>query len=150
MAGATPLECWLFWFLNSQKYELADLLKMFPDKAMQAASQSLARIAEITEDKAMYDAREKARRDYEWQLSAARDEAREEGLERGIEKGLEKGREIGEKIGEARGKVEMIQLLQRLLLLPVTPEAELRSKSFVELQSLTSELQEQLRNRNSK
>ena len=44
-------------------------------------------IASKTEDKQMYDQREKALRDYEWALSGALGEGREEGKIEGYEVG---------------------------------------------------------------
>jgi predicted transposase/invertase (TIGR01784 family) len=68
---ASTLDCWLYWFLHAHEYEPAALLDLLPQPAIRQATETLARIAEITEDKAMYDAREKAIRDRQWQLNAA-------------------------------------------------------------------------------
>jgi hypothetical protein len=60
-------------------------------------------IAEITEDKAMYDAREKAIRDRKWEIAAAERKGRREGE---IE---------GEIKGEIKGETETVRILQGLL-----------------------------------
>jgi flagellar biosynthesis/type III secretory pathway protein FliH len=98
----------------------------------QKATDSIDRIAKKTEDKAMYDTREKAIRDQQWILNAARRE------------GLEAGREEGREEGELFGKIRM---LQNLLSLPQSTDKELQPKSRTELETLASELQTQLRKR---
>ncbi|MDZ4849911.1 MAG: hypothetical protein SGI77_11545 [Pirellulaceae bacterium] len=62
----------------------ADLLRrLLPEIAFQQAIQSIETIALKTEDKQMYDTREKAARDYQWLINGARNEGREEGIEKG-------------------------------------------------------------------
>jgi flagellar biosynthesis/type III secretory pathway protein FliH len=80
----------------------------------------------------MYDTREKAIRDQQWIMNAARREAREEGLQ--------EGREEGEVFGK-------IRILQNLLSLPQSTDEELKTKSRTELETLATELQAQLRKR---
>jgi len=94
----------------------------------QKATDSLDRIAKKTEDKAMYDTREKAIRDQQWILNATRREGRQEGREE----------------GELFGKIRM---LQNLLSLPQSTDQELQPKSRTELETLATELQTQLRKR---
>ncbi|MFN7289556.1 MAG: hypothetical protein ACK5YR_18010 [Pirellula sp.] len=45
-------------------------MSLFPEVEFQQATQTLVTIKEITEDKQMYDATEKARRDRQWALNA--------------------------------------------------------------------------------
>jgi hypothetical protein len=71
----------------------------------------------------MYDAREKAIRDREWEIDAALRE------------------------GEIKGEIKMIRTLQGLLGLPAAEEAALRPMNLEQLQAITSDLQEKLRNR---
>lgn len=80
LATATTLDSWLFWLLHAHEYEFEELLKLFPQDAIHEATDTIRRISEITEDKIMYDSREKAIRDRNWLLSAAelRGEARGE------------------------------------------------------------------------
>jgi flagellar biosynthesis/type III secretory pathway protein FliH len=101
---------------------------LFPQPEFQKATDSIDRIAKKTEDKAMYDTREKAIRDQQWILNAARREGREEGREE----------------GELFGKIRM---LQNLLSLPQSTDQELQPKSRTELETLATELQTQLRKR---
>ena len=76
----------------------------------------------------MYDTREKAIRDQQWILNAARREGREEGREE----------------GELFGKIRM---LQNLLSLPQSTDKELQPRTRTELETLATELQAQLRKR---
>ena len=70
LSSAGMLDCWLFWFLHAHEYEPEALLALFPQQAIRQATQTITRIAQITEDKAMYDAREKAIRDQQWMLNS--------------------------------------------------------------------------------
>jgi hypothetical protein len=97
---------------------------LFPQPEFQRATDSIDRIAKKTEDKAMYDTREKAIRDQQWILNAARREGLEE--------------------GELFGK---IRILQNLLSLPQSTDQELQPRSRTELEKLATELQSQLRKR---
>jgi len=124
---ASMLDCWLYWFLHAHEYEAEELLKLFPQPAIRQATEAIARIAQITEDKTMYDARERARRDQETALDSAYRQ--------------------GELKGRIKDRIEMIQGLQGILRVAVSSEEELRAMTFEELQSLTSQLQEDIRNR---
>jgi predicted transposase/invertase (TIGR01784 family) len=121
------LDCWLYWLLHAHEYELAALLELLPQPAIRQATETLARISQITEDKAMYDARERAIQDREWEIDAAERKGRRE--------------------GEIKGEIKTIQILQGLLGLPVGEAEELRTLAMEQLQALTSTLQEKLRNR---
>lgn len=127
-ADLTPddmLGCWLYWLLHAQDYEAAALLELFPQPAIRQATETLARISQITEDKAMYDAREKAIRDRKWELNAAY------------------------RAGEREGKIELIRTLQGILSVPVSEEQDLRGMTLEQLEALTSSLQEKIRRRPS-
>jgi hypothetical protein len=106
-----------------------------PQPAIRQATETLARIAEITEDKAMYDARERAIRDRKSEISAA------------IREGEIKGKIEGEIEGEIKGEIKTIQMLQGILRLPVSEALELRTLTLEQLQALTIDLQEKLRSR---
>ena len=100
----------------------------------------------------MYDTREKAIRDQQWIMNAARREAREEGLQEGREVGLQEGREEGREVGREEGREQgevfgKIRILQNLLSLPQSTDEELKTKSRTELETLATELQAQLRKR---
>jgi predicted transposase/invertase (TIGR01784 family) len=124
---ASPLECWVYWLLHAQEYEPEELLKLFPQPAIQQATRVIATIAQQSEDKAMYDAREKAIRDREWLLNASRREGKLE--------------------GRIEGEIKSIRMLQGILQLPLSEERELRGMKLEQLESMTGSLQEKLRNR---
>ncbi len=130
LATASLLDCWLYWLLRAHEYEPGELLKLFPQAAIQ---QTIRQIAEITEDKAMYDAREKAIRDQQWALNASRRD--------GVIEGKIKGK--------IEGKKKLIHVLQEILQIPLSTESEFEGKSLEELQRLTADLQEHIRQRHS-
>ena len=76
---SSKLEQWAFLLLRAQDYEAESLKRLLPGIEFESAINSIATISAKTEDKQMYDQREKAQRDYEWALSGAREEGREEG-----------------------------------------------------------------------
>ena len=121
LATADMLDCWLYWLLHAHEYEPAALLKLLPQQAIRQATETLARIAQISEDKAMYDAREKAIRDRQWELNAAF----REGEREGEIKGKIEGKIEGEIKGKIEGKIELIRTLQGILQTPVSEEQEL-------------------------
>jgi predicted transposase/invertase (TIGR01784 family) len=125
---ASLLDRWLYWLLHAHQYDAQTLARLFPQPEFQKATDSIDRIAKKTEDKTMYDTREKAIRDQQWILNAARREGREE------------GREEGELFGR-------IRLLQKLLGLSQSTDEELITKSSADLDAMATELQAQLRMR---
>ncbi len=131
LAADDMLDCWLYWLLHAHEYEPAALLELLPQHAIRRATETLARISQISEDKAMYDAREKAIRDRKWELDAS----------------FREGELKGELKGKIEGKIELIRTLQGILHTSVSEEQELRTMTLEQLESLTSRLQEQLRNR---
>jgi predicted transposase/invertase (TIGR01784 family) len=132
LGTASLLDRWLFWLLHAHQYDAETLSRLFPQPEFQRVTETIVRIAKKTEDKAMYDTREKALRDQQWILNAACEQAREEGWE--------KGREEGELIGKVR-------VLQSLLELPLSSDEELASKSREDLERLAVELRSQLSRR---
>jgi predicted transposase/invertase (TIGR01784 family) len=126
---ASLLECWVFWFLHAHEYEAEELLKLFPQAAIRQAAKALIQIAQKTENKAMYDSREKAIRDRQWATSAARQEGKIE--------------------GKIEGEIKLVRTLQGILNVPPSEEADLRAMTLEQLESLTSGLQEKARNRTS-
>jgi flagellar biosynthesis/type III secretory pathway protein FliH len=141
---ASLLDLWLYWLLHAHQYDAKKLGSLFPQPEFQRATDSIDRIAKKTEDKAMYDTREKAIRDQQWILNAARREGREEGREEGEIKGRVEGEIKGREEGELFGKIRM---LQNLLSLPQSTDQELHPRSRTELETLATELQAQLRKR---
>ncbi len=80
IAHASKLQQWAFLLLFAQDYDAETLRKLFPGIEFETAISTMEIISAKTEDKQMYDQREKAQRDYEWAISGAREEGREEGI----------------------------------------------------------------------
>lgn len=128
IAGASKLQQWAFLLLFAQNYDAATLRRLLPGIEFETAISTIEIISSKTENKQMYDQREKAQRDYEWAISGAREEGREEGRE----------------AGKLAGK---IQILQELLGEPSTADDELNSKDFTAITTQLASLQQRLRDR---
>ena len=76
---ANPVDRWLYWLLNAQRYEADQLRNLFPEPGLRAATESLVQIHEKTEDKLMYDAREKAIRNHKWAIHSSIEAGKIEG-----------------------------------------------------------------------
>jgi len=129
---ASALEQWCYWIKNADMHTEEELRDLLPGLAFLRATTELKNIQEITEEKEMYDAREKAILDYESGLVDARQQGRLEGRQ--------EGRQEGEVIGR-------IRLLQELLDLPLSNQEELSSRSLDDLISTMDDLQAKLRSR---
>ena len=145
---ASVLDCWLFWLLHAHEYETEELLKLFPDAAFQQATRAITQISLKTEDKAMYDAREKALRDYQSAISAALMEGVEKGRAEGELFGRAEGEALGRAEGEKRGAlIGRIEVFQEILgLAPIGSEA-FRDLSTSDLEELAMNLQKSVRDR---
>ncbi|WP_417748473.1 Rpn family recombination-promoting nuclease/putative transposase [Rosistilla oblonga] len=128
IAEASPLEQWAFFLLNAHRYDADRLRELLPAVEFQTAIIVVERIAEKTEDRVMYDQRERAIRDYEWSIASARDEGREQGMEKGSIAG-------------------QIQLTQDLLDEPPQSLSDLQQLSIDELNQLLAELRTRLHDR---
>jgi hypothetical protein len=144
ITSAGKLHQWVFLLRNAQDYDEARLRELLPGIDFDQAIGTIATISAKSEDRQMYDQREKALRDYEWGLSSAREEGHEKGLQEGLEQGLEQGLERGLAKGRQEGK---IQMLQELLGDPILGDAELLGRTPEELENLLSILQQRLRDR---
>lgn len=136
--GASKLEQWAFLLLRAQDFEADELERLLPGLDFKTAIDTLEVISAKTEDKLMYDQREKAQRDYEWAIAGARQEGREEGREEGERRGLEKGEMIGK-----------LRILQELLGDPPTTTDQLAKLSPDALTAQLADLQQRLRDRPS-
>ena len=136
---ASPLDRWIFWLMHAHEYDRETLLNLLPDQAFQMATRTLTRISEITEDKQMYDSREKAIRDRQWALNASRNE--------GITEGEIKGEIKGKIEGKIKGEIKLIRALEEILQLPASTENDLVEKSLEELQAIATTLQSKIRSR---
>jgi len=128
IAGASKLQQWAFLLLFAQNYDAATLRRLLPGIEFETAISTIEIISAKTENKEMYDQREKAQRDYEWAISGAREEGREEGQEVGI-------------------AVGRIQTLQELLGDTTTTSTELAGLPLDALTIMLAELQQRLRDR---
>jgi predicted transposase/invertase (TIGR01784 family) len=128
ISTATAIEQWAFFFLFADQYEPERLRELLPGSDFQQAVNVIEAIALKTEDRMMYDQREKAQRDYLWALDGARNEGRQEGCELGL----------------LAGKV---QVLQQLLNQDPNPTESLLDRSTEELAAMLNDLQQQLRSR---
>ena len=144
IAEASKLQQWVFLLHFAQDYDGETLRRLLPGIEFEAAISTIEIISAKTEDKQMYDQREKAQRDYEWAISGAREEGREEGREVGREEGREKGREEGLERGLVAGR---IQTLQELLGDAPTTAADLAVLHLDALTTQLAELQQRLRDR---
>ncbi len=127
LATASMRDRWLYWFLHAHEYKPEALLKLFPEAAMQLATETITKIAEITEDKTMCDAREKAMRDQQWALN----QAHREGLFE----------------GKIEGEIKLIRTLEGVLGLALSKVEDLQKLDLESLQKLTSTIQDRVRNR---
>jgi predicted transposase/invertase (TIGR01784 family) len=153
---ASELEQWCYWLKNADLHTEDELRELLPGLAFLRATSELQEIHDITEERQMYDSREKASMDYESNLIDAKEKGEAIGIEKGeaigIEKGeaigIEKGEAIGIEKGEAIGLAKGIQLLQELLETPVVGLEKLSKMSVNELAMTLKSLQAKLRDRN--
>jgi predicted transposase/invertase (TIGR01784 family) len=149
---ASVLEQWAYWIKNSSEHTVEELRELLPGLEFLQATGELNAIREITEEKQMYDAREKASLDIQSNLIDARQEGQAIGLEKGQAIGLEKGQAIGLEKGQAIGlekgqAIGRIRLLQELLGVPVASDKSLPATPLEQLTSIMEELQAKLRQR---
>jgi len=124
IAGASKLHQWVFLLHFAQDYDAKTLRRLLPGIEFETAISTIEIISAKTEDKQMYDQREKAQRDYEWAISGAREEGREGGI-----------------------FVGRIQTLQELLGDAPTTAADLAGLHLDTLTTQLAELQQRLRDR---
>jgi predicted transposase/invertase (TIGR01784 family) len=128
--GASILEQWAYWIKNSSEHTVDELQELLTGLEFLRATIELDAIREITEEKQMYDAREKVNLDIQSNLI----DARQEGIE----------------IGEQRGKLKAsVQIYEELLGEQVTSDIDLSNQSIEALASMVTQLQKRLRDRNS-
>ncbi|WP_197455181.1 Rpn family recombination-promoting nuclease/putative transposase [Stieleria varia] len=126
ISRASKLNQWVFLLLHAQDYDGEALRRLLPGIEFEPAISTIETISAKTEDKQMYDQREKAQRDYEWAISGAREEGREEGKLAG-----------------------QIQLLEQLLGEAPTGDGDLLPQGIDALTKRMSDLQKRLRDRDS-
>ena len=143
LSGATMLECWLYWLIHASDYETEDLLGLLPQSEFQLATKTITDIRKITEDKVMYDAREKAIRDKQWIISASIAEGKAEGKALG----KAEGKALGKAEEKVESKIELIQTLQAIAKVEISTRETLKSLALEKLSEMAKELQERLLSR---
>lgn len=128
ISNASEIEQWAFFLLYADQYDAERLRELLPSVEFQQAISVIETIAAKTEDRLMYDQRQKALRDQQWIVNSAR----EEGHEKGVEQGLRMGH---------------IQVLEGLLGVEPSASASLLKCSLEELDLRIEELQTELRSR---
>ena len=146
LGKATNFEQWCYWMKNADKHTAEELRSLLPDEALWRATEELSEIKQITEEKEMYDSREKAIRDQQSHLieslSKGRKQGLRKGLKRGLEKGLKQGRQEGRQEGARMGiEIGFIQSLQEILGIEVQAQQELIQMSLPELIALKESLE---------
>ena len=141
LAAASDLERWLFWLLHAEKYDTETLRSLFPEPPFVQATATIDRIARVTEDKNMYDAREKRLRDQRWLINASVRQGLEDGRNEGRNEGRKEGHKEGFNLGSLLG---VIKSFQRLLGLAQSSDEELLTKDPAELSAMASELESQI------
>lgn len=117
---ATPLDRWLFFLRHAEDLDLDALPGPLNVPEVRWALGDLVMISQNEQDRELYESRLKMRRDISTALSEA------------------------EVVGEVRIQVRRIQSLQRLLRQPISPPEQLQSLSFMELENLAIQLEDQL------
>ena len=144
ITDATAVEQWAFFLRYADRYEPEQLRNLLPAPEFQEAIASAEAIRQKTEDRIMYDQREKAQRDYLWVIESARLDGLEKGRKEGRKEGMEKGEQVGLEKGALVGK---IQLLRELLGDELGTTTELSECPIEQLSAIFNELQARLRSR---
>lgn len=119
ISEASEIEQWAFFLLNAENYEPDRLRELLPSVQFQQAISVIETIAAKTEDRLMYDQRQKALRDYEWSIASARKEAQKEGRDEGRQEGRDEGVLAGriqtfqEMLGEEADSTDSLVLIPK-------------------------------------
>jgi predicted transposase/invertase (TIGR01784 family) len=125
---ADPRDQWMYFFRRANGSSVDELLDRLPDPVFERAVGVLEMISRTPDQRRHYDARLKWELDENTRIQTA------------FEEGEIKGREEGELFGK-------IRMLQNLLNFPLSTDEVLHPRSRIELESLVTELQAQLRKR---
>jgi flagellar biosynthesis/type III secretory pathway protein FliH len=136
LSHATPLERWLYFFRFAPKLSLAEVVARLSDPIFGEAAGVLQMISQTPRERELYEARLKLERDEAARLLGAREEGREEGRQ--------EGRQEGQRLGKLIG---VIQTLQQLSGIEVSPSAELETQSEEDLSQLVETFRSGLRDR---
>ncbi len=136
----TDQERWAWFLREADKLTTSEITRLLPAEEFAEAAGVLDMIAQTPEELLEYNARLKLQRDE----SARMQRARMEGQQEGREEGRQEGREEGRQEGEVRGR---LILLQQLLGEPVWTSEEFASRNADELNMVTDQLLQRLRER---
>jgi predicted transposase/invertase (TIGR01784 family) len=157
--GVDLLDRWVFWMLYAENYSARELKTMLPDQPFTQATDELERIRQKTEDRTMYERRQRAQRDFEWSYrmalldavaeakEIASAEGRAEGRAGGLAEGKAEGKAEGELIGALRGT---LNTLEDLLGLPLTSFEVIDLQSTEKIKEQIESLKSRLRDRTIK
>ncbi len=134
ISKASKIEQWAFFLLKADLYEPEELRALLPGVEFDQAITVIEKISQKTEDRMMYNQREKAQRDHQWLMEGAH----QDGLEEGREEGREENREA------LAGSIVMLQGIAGE---PVMDIDALNKLDMVEMNRLCIDLQERLRTR---
>jgi predicted transposase/invertase (TIGR01784 family) len=132
----SPLMQWVYWLNKAEDYSPEELKQLLPEPAFTKATDELGQIRDRTQEKEMYDQRQKAIRDRAYELKMAIAEGEEKGEERGKERGISLGKELG-----------TLNILEELLGLPQTTLESAQSLGPDILRATAETLKSQLRDR---
>jgi predicted transposase/invertase (TIGR01784 family) len=138
--NASVLEQWAYWIKNSSEHTVEELQELLPGLEFLRATGELNAIREITEEKQMYDAREKASLDIQSNLIDARQEVIKIAEQRCEQRGEQRGEQLGKLMAS-------IQIYEGLLGDLPSSESALKELSIEELESRVTLLQKRLRDR---
>ena len=139
---ASTVERWVFLLRHAQDYDAQTLHKLFPEAGFSQAIDTFETISLKTEDRQMYDTRDRAARDRLWLMNGAIKEAENKGREEGREEGRKEGREEGRLTG-------VIQTCRSILGMTEFEREMFDRCSVEELRTMASDLQAMLRERAS-
>lgn len=129
---ASPTEQWAFFLRYAHTLSYEEICQLFPAPEFVEAAGVLEVINQSPEQNELYSSRLK----YLLDEASRLDSVRRDGLKEGLREGLQKGR------------IELIQTLQRLLKLPESTMEELLAVEESRLAQISEELQQQLLHRN--
>ena len=72
----------------------------------------------------------------------------DEYMKKGRLEGIQEGRQEGKQEGLKEGQIQLIQTLQEILGLPLSDASTFQDRSLGQLQAITAELRQQVRERN--
>ena len=123
------LDRWCYFLRHGQELDSEQLPATLDVPVIRRAMEVLTVFTQDERERAAYEARLRAQRDYASSLREAE--------ERGEGRGEKRGREQGELVGQ-------IRLCQQVLKQPLTPEEELYARPEQELAALLEQLRQQL------